>query len=104
MKLESKTGDDTFALFLDGLGFGDGETLHGLELLLRRLLLVRRRLGLAVGPRVHQHAAGERVALPVGRIPAAMIDWRKDILKRRKTEEVVNKIPKKQDGVSDLAS
>lgn len=65
---------NTFPLFLDGLGLRHGETLHGLVLLPRHVLLLGRRPSLAVGVRVDQHAAGEGVAVSAGRVAAAMID------------------------------
>lgn len=67
----------TFSLLFDGLGFRHGETLHGLVLLLRRVLLVRGRPGFTVGVRVDQHAAVKGVAVPVGRVAAPMIHWTK---------------------------
>lgn len=67
--------NNTFPLFLYRLGFGDSKTLHGLVLLLRRLLLVRDRPGFTIDVRVHQHATVEGVAVSVGRIAAPMIDW-----------------------------
>lgn len=65
---------NTFPLLLDGLGFRHGETLHGLVLLLRRLLLVGRGTGLAVGERVDQHAAVEGVAVPGRSVAATVVD------------------------------
>lgn len=65
---------NTFTLLLDGLGFRHGKTLHGLILLLRRLLLVGRGTGLAVSERVDQHAAVEGVTVPGRSVAATVVD------------------------------
>lgn len=52
----------TVSFLLNGLGLRNGETLHGLVLLLLRLVLVRLILVLTV--RIDQHSTVERVAVP----------------------------------------
>lgn len=65
---------NTFPLLLDGLGFRHSKTLHGLVLLLRRLLLVGRGTGLAISERVDQHAAVEGVAVPGQSVAGTVVD------------------------------
>lgn len=72
--IQASVRANTFPLFLDGLGLGHGETLHGLVLLPAHVLLLGRRPRLPVGVRVDQHAAVEGVAVSAGRVAVAMVD------------------------------
>lgn len=77
---------NTFPLLLDGLGFRHSKTLHGLILLLRRLLLVGCGTGLAVSKRVDQHAAVEGVAVPGRSVAATVVDFERG---ERQTRQVI---------------
>lgn len=72
--IQKNVRENTFPLFFDGLGFRNGETLHGLVLLPGHILLLGRWPRFPVGVRVDQHAAVEGVAVSAGRIAVAMID------------------------------
>lgn len=72
----ASVNQSTFSFFFNRLGFGHGETLHGLVFLLSCVLLLCACAGVAVCVRLYQHAAVEGVAVPVRRIAAAMVDWR----------------------------